>query len=439
MTVALTPAPAVVPGAGGLVWRDSPEGGRLAVVHRRAYDDWTLPKGKVEAHETWREAAVREVREETGCAAIPTSLGGVSCHHTGAAPKIVMFWNMRLEHEAPVVARDEVDAIEWLLPADAVSKLTHPQEKLMVTRNIPGAIEAPRRNWLSELWRDKGFRRLRGTLAPYRLELAQRIADAGPQSDLGWAYAAISHLDDAQRFYDADELDAAWRSFHAAHRAQLGGLDDGERMLAADALRLESDAKLSGWRRKAVARALDADKGSVTAAQLRHAAFLRDERAGNDYHQMLLLKDHLKVLLAVLFGSVLAVGALATWYPLELDAAPQVLDGRLFLAVALFGLMGASFSAILSLAQASAGRRIPEVVQHSFVATMRPILGAATALAALVLLRGGLLNLGDLRVGGVLAIAFAAGFTERLVVRAITVVAGDEPAATTTPAKKDGN
>ena len=196
---------------------------------------------------------------------------------------------------------------------------------------------------------------------------------------------------------------------------------------------------MSGWRKKAVAHALDAGDGVVSAAALRHATLVRDERAGNDYYQMLLLKDQLKVLLAVLFGSVLAVGVLSALFPLELDGAPQVLDARLFLAVALFGLMGASFSAILSLAQVSAGRRIPELVHHSFVATMRPVLGAATALAALMLLRGGLLNLGDLRVGGVLAIAFAAGFAERLVVRAITVVAGDDPAATPAPAKKDGN
>ena len=104
----------------------------------------------------------------------------------------------------------------------------------MVTRNMPAGT-GRRRNWLSELWRDKGFRRLKGSLVPYRLELAERIARADPQRDLGWAHAAVAHLDDAERLYEADELDAAWRSFHAAHRAHLGGLDDVERTLAADA------------------------------------------------------------------------------------------------------------------------------------------------------------------------------------------------------------
>ena len=48
--------------AGGVVMRD----GRIAVVHRPKYDDWSLPKGKLDPGESWEEAAMREVEEETG-------------------------------------------------------------------------------------------------------------------------------------------------------------------------------------------------------------------------------------------------------------------------------------------------------------------------------------------------------------------------------------
>ena len=40
--------------------------GCVLLVHRPRYDDWTLPKGKLDEGETWEEAALREVAEETG-------------------------------------------------------------------------------------------------------------------------------------------------------------------------------------------------------------------------------------------------------------------------------------------------------------------------------------------------------------------------------------
>src|SRR5580698_7436769 len=66
--VQLRPASAVeVRAAGGVVWRPTATGGRVyAVVHRPAYDDWSLPKGKLAAGESELVAAVREVGEEIG-------------------------------------------------------------------------------------------------------------------------------------------------------------------------------------------------------------------------------------------------------------------------------------------------------------------------------------------------------------------------------------
>ena len=46
--------------------RDGADGPEVAVVHRPRYDDWSLPKGKLEPGEGWEQAALREVEEETG-------------------------------------------------------------------------------------------------------------------------------------------------------------------------------------------------------------------------------------------------------------------------------------------------------------------------------------------------------------------------------------
>ena len=54
----------IIRAAGGVILRD----GCVLLVHRPRYDDWTLPKGKLEEGESWEEGALREVEEETGLA-----------------------------------------------------------------------------------------------------------------------------------------------------------------------------------------------------------------------------------------------------------------------------------------------------------------------------------------------------------------------------------
>jgi 8-oxo-dGTP pyrophosphatase MutT (NUDIX family) len=55
----------VIQAGGGLVWRESRAGREIAIIHRPRYDDWTFPKGKLHKGETWEQAALREVEEET--------------------------------------------------------------------------------------------------------------------------------------------------------------------------------------------------------------------------------------------------------------------------------------------------------------------------------------------------------------------------------------
>ena len=54
--------PGDVRAAGAVVLRK----GRVLLVHRPAYNDWSFPKGKLDRGENAAAAAVREVGEETG-------------------------------------------------------------------------------------------------------------------------------------------------------------------------------------------------------------------------------------------------------------------------------------------------------------------------------------------------------------------------------------
>ena len=63
----MDPEAAEVKASGGVVWRRDGDGSRqVVVVHRPRYDDWSLPKGKLDPGESWEEAALREVEEEVG-------------------------------------------------------------------------------------------------------------------------------------------------------------------------------------------------------------------------------------------------------------------------------------------------------------------------------------------------------------------------------------
>jgi 8-oxo-dGTP pyrophosphatase MutT (NUDIX family) len=114
-----------VDAAGGVVVRD----GRVLLVHRPRYDDWTFPKGKLDPGESFELAALREVEEETG---IVCSLGRelpAARYHVGDRPKLVRYWLMTPQSETPFVPNDETDDLRWVTPDDARALLTYDRDR----------------------------------------------------------------------------------------------------------------------------------------------------------------------------------------------------------------------------------------------------------------------------------------------------------------------
>lgn len=112
--------------AGAVLWRATePEKIEIALVHRPRYDDWTLPKGKVEPHEHELATAYREVLEETGVKAIfGPELGEIEYDAEGVE-KTVRFWSARAHEYTQRVDDGEVDEVRWLPPTDARALLTY--------------------------------------------------------------------------------------------------------------------------------------------------------------------------------------------------------------------------------------------------------------------------------------------------------------------------
>jgi 8-oxo-dGTP diphosphatase len=117
--------------AGGVILRD----GLAAVVHRPKYDDWSLPKGKLEPGESWEAAARREVLEETGIACrLVAEIGSVRYADRHGRPKTARYWTMEPEGATEFRANAEVDELRWVSAAQAAELLSYPRDRDIVAR-----------------------------------------------------------------------------------------------------------------------------------------------------------------------------------------------------------------------------------------------------------------------------------------------------------------
>ena len=105
---------------------------RIAVIHRPKYMDWSLPKGKLEKGETFEEAALREVREETGFTCTVTDeLPPVTYLDRKARSKLVRYWLME-PGKGRFEPHDEVDELRWLTSREARKLLTYDHDRELV-------------------------------------------------------------------------------------------------------------------------------------------------------------------------------------------------------------------------------------------------------------------------------------------------------------------
>jgi 8-oxo-dGTP pyrophosphatase MutT (NUDIX family)/phosphohistidine phosphatase SixA len=124
--------------AGAVLWRPAHDeaaasGPLVAVVHRPRYDDWSLPKGKVDPGETEPITAVREVEEETGFVCeLGRRLASVS-YPVDTSTKKVRYWAARAIG-GEFAPNSEVDELLWLPVKDAMKRLQYPIDRKVLRR-----------------------------------------------------------------------------------------------------------------------------------------------------------------------------------------------------------------------------------------------------------------------------------------------------------------
>jgi 8-oxo-dGTP diphosphatase len=121
--------------AGAVVWRsvDGSSHVEVAIIHRPRYDDWSLPKGKVDPGETEPAAAVREVYEEIGHRVhLGHALAAVR-YPVLQGVKRVRYWAAR-DLGGEFTANAEVDDLVWMPANDAMGKMSYPHDRKVLRR-----------------------------------------------------------------------------------------------------------------------------------------------------------------------------------------------------------------------------------------------------------------------------------------------------------------
>jgi 8-oxo-(d)GTP phosphatase len=116
---------------------DSRRGTEVVIIHRKRYDDWTLPKGKVEAGEPVPVCAIREVQEETGVTIrLSVPLDSITYEAGNAGLKKVDYWGGIVLDSVRRAPDAEVDVVSWLPVRAALSRLTYSHDHFLVEQYL---------------------------------------------------------------------------------------------------------------------------------------------------------------------------------------------------------------------------------------------------------------------------------------------------------------
>ena len=122
--------------SGAVVLRGTYPARELLVIHRPRYDDWSLPKGKVEPDEYLPVTAVREVLEETGFRIRLRRQLTTVRYPISAGTKMVTWWAGELADDRQGNHDAEADRVEWWPIEQAVAELSYADEVAAVTETL---------------------------------------------------------------------------------------------------------------------------------------------------------------------------------------------------------------------------------------------------------------------------------------------------------------
>ncbi|MGB3956402.1 MAG: NUDIX hydrolase [Brooklawnia sp.] len=133
----------IISASGAVVLRGPDDEREVLVVHRPAYDDWSLPKGKVGTDEYLAVTAAREVAEETGYRVRLLRNLPPTSYQVAGRPKTVHWWLAEPAADEPGPLEGESDAAEWWPVQRAIARLTYPDDAATIVAALRQPDAAP--------------------------------------------------------------------------------------------------------------------------------------------------------------------------------------------------------------------------------------------------------------------------------------------------------
>lgn len=415
---------------------------KLAVIHRPAAlggaGDWTLPKGHVEGDETLRQAAERELREETAYAAEYMGLADATAYlqPDNTAKSVTFFFFIRRSDKPLDRELDGVDDIAWLTFDEAIERVTYQNLKDLLARVAPpGAFAAGgrrRAGWFRRLTDRIGLERLDAAISMQERELlGLRVRPLPPADESDphlierasrwWRGPASDLLLLARSYHSQGRVDAGWDALHSSKRFSYYELRDDELATRARVLSSEVESKLTGWRLKAARRSLG-PKMTWPPRSLIAAQDVLDGHSTNVYLKLRMASRRITIAAVLLILTVFLLGVAifsGAFKQLGVQEPFVLQDGGLFLGVLVLGTFGAMLSLSMDTAagQFLQGRIYDFVTARFAVPFARLAIGAGAAVVSVATVQAA----GATAPWAILA-AVPAGFSERLVRRSVQVI-----------------
>jgi hypothetical protein len=272
--------------------------------------------------------------------------------------------------------------------------------------------------------------RLTTTVQQTRIDFNKRSGRTETESPLqAWESAVLAHLAHAEACVRNCALEDGWASVQAAQRELTMSQKDDQAALHRLGLILLREAdtdKIGGWRARTMHDLLCGEdwelKGDLGVEDVVAAMALRDDKYNTTFRRIDLRRRHLTDLLLILLVAMAALVALS----FSGEVADYLPPPYVLLLAGLCGVLGACASVAQRMMTSRIDARIPEQVLGSFVIWMRPAVGAAAAIATVILLSGKLVTFaGSDSVLAPFALAFVAGYSERFILGAVNKASGE--------------